>query len=66
MSPNEKKLLFKKIYGAENYKYQNQNMIFALQDVKLWDYIMGFIRKPPELKEISNDNKDKKKCIYQQ
>lgn len=26
---------------------------------------MGFARRPQELKKISDDNKDRKKCIYQ-
>ena len=41
-------------------------MTFALQDAKLWDHIMGSVRRPPELKETLNDNEDRKERIYQQ
>ena len=40
-------------------------MTFALQDAKLWDHIMGSARRPPELKETSNDDEDRKERIYQ-
>ncbi len=40
-------------------------MNFALQDAKLCDHIIGSARRPPELKETSDDNEDKKERIYQ-
>ena len=40
-------------------------MTFALQDAKLWDHIMGSARRPPELKETSDDDEDRKERIYQ-
>ena len=41
-------------------------MTFALQDAKLWDHIMGSSRRLPELKEILDDNEDRKEHINQQ
>lgn len=41
-------------------------MTFALQNTKLWDYIIGSAKRPSELKETLDDNKDRKKRIYQQ
>ncbi len=40
-------------------------MTFALQDAKLWGYINGSARQPPELKEKLDDDEDKKEHIYQ-
>ena len=40
-------------------------MIFALQDAKLWDLIMGSARRPSELKETSDNDEDRKERIYQ-
>ena len=65
MLPNEKEFSFKKLQGAESYKQWNRKMTFALQDAKLWDHIMGFVRRPPELKETEDDDKDRKERIYQ-
>lgn len=65
MSPNEKEFTFKKLRGAENYKQWNRDMTFALQDAKLWDHIMGSAKRPPELKETSDDDEDRKERIYQ-
>ncbi len=41
-------------------------MTFALQDTKLWGHINGSARRPPELKEKPDDDKDRKERIYQQ
>ncbi len=64
MATNEKEFTFKKLQGAENYKQWNRDMTFALQDAKLWDHIMGSARRPPELKETSDDDEDRKERIY--
>lgn len=40
-------------------------MTFALQDVKLYGHIDRSARKHPELKEISDDDNDRKERIYQ-
>ena len=65
MLPNEKEFLFKKLQRVENYKKWNRDMTFALQDAKSWNHIMGSTRRPPELKETLDNNKDRKECIYQ-
>lgn len=57
--------MFKKLQGAENYKQWNRDMALALQDTKFWDHITGFARRPPELKETSDDDDDRKERIYQ-
>lgn len=38
------KFLFKKLEKAENYKYWNYYMSFALQDIKLYDQIHGLAK----------------------
>lgn len=58
MPPNEKNFMFKKLQGAGNYKQWNRNMTLALQDTKCWNHIMGFARKPPDLKATSDDDED--------
>lgn len=64
--PNEKILMFKKLQGAENYKQWNKDMTLALQDTKCWNHIMGFARRPPELKATpGDDDEDRKERIYQ-
>ncbi len=57
--------MFKKLQGAENYQRWNRDMALALQDTKFWHHIMGFARRPPELKETSDDDEDRKERIYQ-
>ncbi len=66
MVTNKKEFLFKKLHGAKNYKEGNRDMTFALQDAKLGDYIIGSARRLPELKEIKDDDEDRKERIYQQ
>lgn len=57
--------MFKKLQGAGNYKQWNRDMTLALQDTKCWNHIMGFARKPPDLKATSDDDEDRKERIYQ-
>ena len=57
--------MFKKLQGAENYKQWNRDIIFALQDAKLWGHIDGLARQTPELKKTLEDSKDRKERIYQ-
>ncbi len=64
MATNKKEFIFKKFQGAENYKQWNRDMTFALQDTKLWDHIMGYGRRPTELKETLDDDEDKKERIH--
>ena len=40
-------------------------MTFALQNARLWDYVMGSARKLPELIEKSDNSKERKERIYQ-
>ena len=40
-------------------------MTFALQDAKLWDYIMTSAKRRSELKNTKDNDKDKKERIYQ-
>lgn len=65
MSPNIKRFLCKKFPGAKNYKQQSCDMIFVLQNAKLWDHIDGLVRNPPKLKKTPDNNKDINERIYQ-
>ena len=65
IATNEKKFMFQKLQVAENYKQWNRDMIFALQDAKLWDHNMGSARRPTEFKDTKDDDEDRKECIYQ-
>ncbi len=65
MTINEKEFTFKKFQGAEKNKQWNWDMTFALQDVKLWDYIIGTAKRSPELKETEKNDEDRKERIYQ-
>ena len=66
MATNEKEFMFKKLQKVENYKQCNRDMTFALQDAKLWDYIIGSAKRLPELNETKDVDEDRKECIYQQ
>ncbi len=66
MATNKKEFMFKKPQEVWNYKqWWNRDMTFALQDAKLWDHIMGSVRRQPELKKTKEDDADRKESIYQ-
>ena len=41
-------------------------MIFAPQNTKLYSFINESLIRPPELKEVSNNNDNRKERFYQQ
>lgn len=66
MPSNKQEFVFRTIQGAENNKKWSWYITFGFHNAKLWDHVNGSARRPLELKKLSDDNEDRKECIYQQ
>lgn len=55
---NKKKYKFKMLQKAKNFKQQNKNIMFALQEVKLQEHILKTTMRPSKLKSYLNNNED--------